>query len=77
MTCSAACRGRGAVEDPPKLVLDKEPIEGLTVRRARDLALVRNHTAKAAAAAVEAARARIAEARAAFLPTLSGRLQRE
>ncbi|MAG32362.1 MAG: hypothetical protein CL908_15885 [Deltaproteobacteria bacterium] len=72
----APAEGRAAVDTEPELKLDAAPLEGLNLQRARDLALVRNHTVKAAAAAVEAARARIAEARAAFLPTVSGRIQR-
>lgn len=64
------------VPDAPKRVLDATPMQGLTVSQARDLALLRNHTVQAAAAAVEAARARIAAARSAFLPTLTGTIQR-
>jgi len=60
----------------PTPALDEAPISRLTLDQARDLALLRNHTIQAAAAAVEGARARIAEARAALLPTLTGSLQR-
>ena len=66
-------KSRWRAEDPPR---DTTPLPDLTLETARSLALQRNHTAQAAAAAVEAARLRIYEARAAFLPTLSGNIRR-
>lgn len=55
---------------------DSAPMQDLTLEHARALALTRNHTARAAAAAVEAAEAQMSEARAAFLPTLSATIRR-
>jgi outer membrane protein len=65
------------IAPPPEVILDKEPMENLALLRARELALLRNHGTQAAAATVEAARARISEARAAFLPTVDMSIQRE
>lgn len=58
-------------DTPESPAVDDRPIEALALHAARDLALQRNHTVAAATAAVLAAEARIAEARAAFLPTLA------
>ncbi len=62
--------------DPGGLVLDRAPIEGLSLETARELALLRNPTVRAQTAAVVAAQASIAEARAAFLPDLSFQIGR-
>ena len=53
-----------------------DPLIDLGLAEARRIALANNPTARAAAAAVEAARARIAEARAPFLPSVSVGIQR-
>ena len=64
------------VPPPPKPAVDASPMRGVSLGQARELALLRNHTVRAAAATVASARAAIAEARAAFLPTLSGSITR-
>lgn len=61
-------------EPPPEL--DTAPMEDLELARARELGLQRNHSLAAAQATVESAVARIAEARAAFLPTVGGQMRR-
>jgi len=58
------------------LKLEQSPLRHVTLAQARRLAIERNHTVKQATASVEEARARIGEARAAFLPTLTGTLSR-
>lgn len=60
----------------PEPVVDAAPMRGVSLQRARELALVRNHTVQAAAATVASARAAISEARAAFLPTVTGSITR-
>jgi outer membrane protein TolC len=62
--------------DPSEAARDAAPLEGLSLAKARDLSLLRNHSAAAARAAVDAAEAQISEARAAFLPTLSTSIRR-
>lgn len=61
---------------PVETPLDVSPLEDLTLERALELALQRNHTVAAAKETVRATIARIAEARAAFLPTISGTIGR-
>jgi outer membrane protein TolC len=53
-----------------------EPLLDLGLVEARRIALANNPTVEAAGAAVEAARARITEARAPFLPTVAAGIQR-